>query len=76
MPTYLMRNTETGEEKEVIVSIATMEQMKEEGWQQIHNAAPKLVSQHGSTISKTSDGWKDVLKSIKKGSGRDNTINL
>ena len=26
-------------------------------------------------LSKTSDGWKDVLKKIKKGSGKGNTIN-
>lgn len=69
-----MRNEETGEEKEVVVSIATMEEMKKEGWTQVHTGAPGLISQHGSTISKTSDGWKDVLGAIKKGSGKGNTI--
>ena len=38
--------------------------------------APKLVTQVGSTIGKTSEGWRDLLKSIKKGSGRGNTINV
>lgn len=35
---------------------------------------PSLVTQVGSTLSKTSDGWNDVLNKVKKGSGRGNTI--
>lgn len=35
---------------------------------------PSIVSQVGGTLSKTSDGWKDVLKKVKSGSGRNNTI--
>jgi len=36
--------------------------------------APKTVSQVGSTLSKTSNGWNDVLQKVKSGSGRGNTI--
>lgn len=35
---------------------------------------PPLVTQVGSTLSRTSDGWNDVLNKVKKGSGRGNTI--
>jgi hypothetical protein len=35
---------------------------------------PKIVHDTGSLLARTSDGWKDHLKEIKKGSGRSNTI--
>ena len=38
-------------------------------------STPAFVTQSGMTINKTSDGWKDVLKKIKTGSAKDNTIN-
>ena len=37
---------------------------------------PGIVSQQGSLLSKTSDGWKDTLKEIKKSSARNNTIKV
>jgi hypothetical protein len=46
-----------------------------------HNAEkvlkfPGIVSQQGSLLSKTDNGWKDNLKRIKDKSGRGNTIKL
>ena len=46
-----------------------------------HNAErvlkfPGIVSQQGSLLSKTDDGWKDNLKRIKQNSGRGNTIKV
>lgn len=35
---------------------------------------PEFIGMHGSTLSRTSDGWKDHLGQIKKNSGRANTI--
>ena len=35
---------------------------------------PGIVSNQGSLLSKTSQGWKDNLNRIKKNSGRGNTI--
>ena len=71
-----MINKETGEEKEMILSLAEREDFLASGeWTQKLSTA-KFVSQHGSTLSKTSDHWKDHLKNIKKGSGRRNTINV
>lgn len=77
MPTYLMRHDESGEEKEFLVSISTMEEMKNDGWKVIHKPTDKtrLITQSGSTLGKTSGDWKDLLKRMKKGSGRGNSIN-
>ena len=38
--------------------------------------SPGIVSQQGSLLSKTDDGWKDNLKRIKQNSGRGNTIKV
>lgn len=76
MPTYDIR-TKEGEEKEVFCSISKMEEMVESGeWEIVHKTAQTLVSHTGNIINKTPDGWKDLLKATKKGSGRGNTINL
>ena len=37
---------------------------------------PGIVSQQGSLLSKTDDGWKDNLKRIKDKSGKGNTIKI
>ena len=39
-------------------------------------STPNFVTQTGNTISKTSTDWRDLLKKVKKGSGRGNTINI
>jgi hypothetical protein len=75
MPTYDIR-TKDGEEKEVLCSISTMEENVKSGeWVVLHKTASSLVSQTGSTLGKTSGDWKDLMKKMKKGSGRGNTIN-
>jgi hypothetical protein len=77
MPTYDVR-TKDGEEKEVICSIATMEENVKSGeWQILHKvSSASLVTHTGGTLSKTSDGYRDLLKNIKKNSGRGNTIKV
>ena len=74
MPTYDLRNTETGEEKEVFCTYTKLQDYLSDGWIQIHKKSIELVRENGDVLSKSSDGWNDLLKSIKKGSGRDNTI--
>ena len=76
MPTYDIRNEETGEEREVVMSYDALQAMLREGWVQFHRSSAELVTHHGSIISKTSGDWKDLVKRIKKGSARDNTINV
>ncbi len=77
MPTYDLRNTETGEEKEVICSYDSMKEMCETGeWEQFHTTTAHLVTHVNGTLSTTSEGWKDVLRQTKRYSGRGNTIKI
>ena len=78
MPTYDIKNSETGEEKEVIMSYDSLQVYLDTNpeWKQVHKSASTIVTHTGSILGKTSDGWKDVLKSVKKASGRKNTINV
>jgi hypothetical protein len=75
MPLYDVRVIETGEEKEISCSYTSLKEKIDSGELQIvHKSTAMIVAGVGGTLSRTSDGWKDLLKSIKKGSGRDNTI--
>ena len=52
MPTYDLKNTETGEVKEFLVSISKKEEMVASGeWEQVHLGVPDLVSHTGSITS-------------------------
>ena len=77
IPTYDLRNTTTGEVEEHIVSISKKEEMVASGdYEQVHHsvAQDNIISQHNGTLSRTSGDWRDLLKRMKKGSGRDNHI--
>jgi hypothetical protein len=70
MPTYDLRNKETGEVKEFLISISKKEEMVESGeWEQVHLGVADLISHHGSVLGKTSGDWKNKLDQIKKTSG-------
>jgi len=77
MPTYTFRNKETGEVIEEFCSIAQRQEKLDSGkYEQIINAKPDIISMRGDAISKTSGDYRDLLKRIKKGSGRGNTIKV
>lgn len=70
MPLYTFRNKETGEVKDMILSVSSMEELTEQGeWEQIIGA-PNMVSHTGNIINKTSGDWKDHLKKIQKSTSR------
>jgi hypothetical protein len=75
MPIYTMKNIKTDEEQEHIFSFAERAAFLKANpdWIQPLSTS-RLVSQVGSNLSKTDDGWKELLKKVKKGSGRTNTI--
>jgi hypothetical protein len=76
MPTYDIRNKETGEEKEVIMSYDAVKALTNAGeWEQIHKSTAMIVTHQGNILSKTSGDWRDLLKRVKKGSGRGCNIN-
>jgi hypothetical protein len=71
-----MKNLETGEIREMIMSLSEREEMLASGLFEQQLATPGFVSQTGGTLSKTSGDWRDLLKKVKKGAGRNNTINV
>ena len=73
MPTYTLKAPD-GTIEEHICTIAEMERLQTLGYAHVHRTSPELVSIHGSNISKTPDGYRDLLKQIKSESGRSNTI--
>lgn len=66
MPTYNFRNKETGEITEEFLRMSELDQYKQDNphLEQAHVSAPAL-SYAGAT-TKPSDGFRDVLKRIKK----------
>lgn len=75
MPTYSMKNKQTGEVKEMVLSLAEREELLSQGeWIQLLST-PKTVTNVKGALRVAGDGWKDVLSKVKSGSGKDNTIN-
>ena len=72
MPLYTIINDETNETEDLFCSYKDMQKtLKEKGnpWRNIIGT-PNFVSHTGNIVNKTSGDWKDLLKGIKKGSGR------
>ena len=75
MPSYTLKDIKTQETWDVICSWNELQIMLDEMPNVKQTlATPKLVSDTGSLLGKTDDGWKDVLNKVKSGSGRANTI--
>jgi len=75
MPSYTMRHKETGEEKEMILSFDEREKFLDENpdWAQ-KLTTPGFVSARHTTLRQAGNEWNDLLKKVKGGSGRRNTI--
>jgi len=67
MPTYQFRNKETGEITEERMSFTVLDKYKQDNphLEQYHGSFPGVVSEAG-VRNKVPDGFRDVLKSIKK----------
>ena len=68
---YRMINPETGDAEDITCSVADMEVLKLEGWVMLFTPNPNsIISGRDHSGSGgghgTSDGWKDVLRRIKK----------
>ena len=76
MPTYDIQNKKTGEVKEIFCSYNDKEkELKKHGkdWEYIVGA-PGISFDTINPIKRAGSHWNDVLKGIKKASGKDNTI--
>ena len=76
MPSYTMIDVETGEEKDMILSLSEREALLAEGKYKQKLTTAKFVSGVGDTARKAAgSGWNDVLQKVKKGSAKGNTVN-
>ena len=64
-PTYTFRNNETGEEVTEVLSISEMEVKEGEGWSVVP-AAPFIGDVYRQGLKKPSEGFRDILRTIKK----------
>jgi len=77
---YRMINPETVKAEDVSCSVADMETLKQEGWIMMFTPNRNSIISGRDTSGqggghKTSDGWKDVLREIKK-KNRGSTIDI
>ena len=77
MPTYDLRHIPSNTVDEHFVSIGTLEEMLASGeYEIVHRKTGGFIPENGDMFSKTPDSWRDLAKSIKRGSGRGNTIKV
>ena len=78
MPIYTLENKETQETRAVNKSNEQLKITLNKDQQLRHVIQPiKIAANAGqSNISKAGSGWQDVLKEVKKNSGRRNNINV
>lgn len=77
MPLYTLRDDATGEEWDELCSYSKLEKILEENptyRKVITSFAINSGGVMGDTLSRTPDGFRDVLKRVKSGSGEGNTI--
>lgn len=77
MPVYTVRNDSTEEYYEVNMSYEDFKKLLEENdhLRQVFKM-PATVSGSVSAHRRAGEGWQDVLKNIKKNSGKNNSINV
>lgn len=76
MPTYTFKDKNTGEVFDKFMKISELDSYREDN-PHLENVlhAPELISGGKSARNLAGSEWNDHLKSIKKGSGKDNTVN-
>lgn len=60
----------------MILSLSERQALLDTGRYAQELSTPNFVAMTGGTLSKTSSDWKDLLKKIKKESGRNNSIKV
>lgn len=73
MPTYTFRDKQTDDVVELQMRISELDVFKEQNPHLEQTIGSPNVVRHKDL--KPDSGWRDVLKGIKKASGRTNTIN-
>jgi hypothetical protein len=70
VPTYTLKDVKSQEEWDVSCSYEELQTILNEmpDVKQVLSF-PNMITQHGSTISKTSGDWRDFMKKIDKNAG-------
>lgn len=77
MPTYTLKNIKTNNRWDTICSWNQLQEMLEHDPEIIQvPSAPRTVASKGDMFGKTPDGFKDLKRRMKSGSGKGNTINI
>lgn len=77
MPTYTLKNIKTNDKWNITCSWNELQKMLDYDPELIQVlSAPRTVASSGDMFGKTPDGFKDLKRKIKSGSGEGNTINI
>jgi|TARA_R110000822_G_scaffold35982_10_gene101385 hypothetical protein len=74
MPNYTIKNIKTSEHHNVDCTYSELQEILKNSDLVQGLSAPLLVGGVKDMFGKTPDGFKDLMKRTKKGSGRGNTI--
>lgn len=72
MALYTITNDKTDETEDLFCTYEDLQKILEkrgEPWRQVIGT-PGFVTHTGNIVNKTSSDWKDLLKAVKKGSGK------
>ena len=76
MPVYTLKNIKTNEEWDITCSYKDLQhELKKKDVEQVLKF-PAMVGSTKSNLTRAGSDWQDVLKNMKKKSGRGNTINV
>ena len=76
MPVYTLRNTKSGKEWDITCSYKDLQfELKKKNIEQVFKM-PAMVGSTTSNLRRAGGEWQDLLKTMKKKSGRGNTINV
>lgn len=77
MPTYTLKNIKTNDRWDVVCSWNDLQETIKHDPEIIQvPGAPRFVAGKGDMFGKTPDGFKDLKRRMKSGSGKGNTINI
>ena len=75
MPSYTMINNKTGEEQEMVLTLAERENLLSKGEQKQKLSTAKFISGHGDVARRQAGSeWNDILKKTHKNAGKHSKI--
>lgn len=77
LPTYTLKNIKTNDKWDIVCSWNQLQEMIDHDHEIIQVlSTPLTVSSNKDTFGKTPEGFKDLKRRMKSGSGEGNTINI